>query len=543
VVTEPLYPLPQNNRAAQSQAYQRTRARYAADYGLYEALQEPIARGRYLVDGYFEYCGFYNSREALIKSFFNLEPVEKNTRDLVMNVRLEDFANMGMIIEPGWYLDILEAERFDRLYITGVAPGEKYLKPFMKYDPVIIPPDPVNNFHFIRSFDKIISSNSTYCWWAAFLSEAKRIYISDKWISPLLTSCKDSILVEADYARTYQPVTSYGSPNHLVHFSRRLKMLLDNYPVPSDARMNKIVENCICSVFNALDKTQPEGKLALTLSTQTNGAYSLVLEPGRYTIKRGTVPDPDCRIDFPEWRSLINALTIKDAFQEGIASQAIRLSGDATHLLGRLDEKTLAAGLETALDGFVQKVSFPTYAETENTSREMAALLSQGATVCWFAHLEDDGLELEGDLGCLVFMHRNQRIKGVAHLLADPVARALAEANFEPVEGFRMPSLFTLDDGRGAVGEAGPYAALLGHLKDLTGRRAVLAATYDVAGGVVTANLHELMQTFYASDLDYLVFDGVVVKNQQKTPLNPLTVHEKKQIKNPPGAAALAGSR
>ena len=39
----------------------------------------------------------------------------------------------------------------------------------------------LNDFNFIRSFEKILFSNSTFAWWASVLSEAKEIYFNNEW--------------------------------------------------------------------------------------------------------------------------------------------------------------------------------------------------------------------------------------------------------------------------------------------------------------------------------------------------------------------------
>ena len=173
-------------------------------------LDKPLGKAKYILDGYFENSNFFNKNEKLIKSFFILNKIEKNTEDIVINLRLGDFGTARHpILHPKFYLDILEKETFKKLYIVGSRPDEPYLKFFRKYGPIIVPTHPINDFHFIRKFDKIICSNSTYCWWAAFLSEANHIYTPDKWGSPLLGLCKNSIPVKRISYNDYKPKTYY----------------------------------------------------------------------------------------------------------------------------------------------------------------------------------------------------------------------------------------------------------------------------------------------------------------------------------------------
>jgi hypothetical protein len=51
-----------------------------------------------------------------------------------------------------------------------------------------------DDFHFMRAFGTIVASNSSFAWWAAFLSEAKKIYTFEKWL-------QNSPLVKLQYAK------------------------------------------------------------------------------------------------------------------------------------------------------------------------------------------------------------------------------------------------------------------------------------------------------------------------------------------------------
>lgn len=82
-----------------------------------------------------------------------------------------------------YYEKALSMAKYDKIYICTDDPNHEYLKNFKKYNPIIIRhKDPysweatIDDFAFIMSFNKIITSQSTFCWWAAFLSSATEIY-------------------------------------------------------------------------------------------------------------------------------------------------------------------------------------------------------------------------------------------------------------------------------------------------------------------------------------------------------------------------------
>jgi hypothetical protein len=49
-------------------------------------------------------------------------------------------------------------------------------------DATIISGPPKSDFNFIRSFNKIVCGNSTFSWWATFLSEANTIITYKPWL-------------------------------------------------------------------------------------------------------------------------------------------------------------------------------------------------------------------------------------------------------------------------------------------------------------------------------------------------------------------------
>lgn len=142
-------------------------------------------------DGFFQDPKYYDWAEATVRGFFNLEPVQKRPpTDIVMHVRLGDYQDKGLrsVIQPQWYCKILQSMHFNpnkqKLYIVLEEKSHQYLINFLRYRPLVISgtASPEKDFNFIRSFDTILCSNSSFCWWAAFLSDANRIYTFSRWM-------------------------------------------------------------------------------------------------------------------------------------------------------------------------------------------------------------------------------------------------------------------------------------------------------------------------------------------------------------------------
>jgi hypothetical protein len=143
---------------------------------------------RYVFDGYFQRSYWYHEARVEIERFAFVQDVPKAPEgDIVMNLRLgDDYKGLNWCIHPSWYLAILSREDFNRLHIVvdKIDPG--YLEYFSRYSPIVVHSGVVGDWNYLRSFDRIICSNSTFCWWAAYFSSAKRIYTFKRWVrSPI----------------------------------------------------------------------------------------------------------------------------------------------------------------------------------------------------------------------------------------------------------------------------------------------------------------------------------------------------------------------
>lgn len=150
-------------------------------------LAHPYSPNRYEFLGYFQKASWYLLRRCKIESFAMPIPVERNTKDIVMHVRLGDFKQCKISIHPSWYFNILEKEFRTaapgaKLYIVTDEAHPKYLSYFQKYDPIIVSTNYGHDWNFIRRFDTVICSNSTFCWWAVFFSRPRKLYTFRRWI-------------------------------------------------------------------------------------------------------------------------------------------------------------------------------------------------------------------------------------------------------------------------------------------------------------------------------------------------------------------------
>jgi hypothetical protein len=131
-----------------------------------------------ILDGYFQRYEYYEKHKNKIKNWFKFEKnFKKNKQDILLNIRRGDFVQIGQALPKEYYEKALSKAKYEKIYITTDDSNDPFVKYFVKkYDAIITNNNYLDDFRFISSFDKIIMSQSTFCWWATFLSNAKEIY-------------------------------------------------------------------------------------------------------------------------------------------------------------------------------------------------------------------------------------------------------------------------------------------------------------------------------------------------------------------------------
>lgn len=126
--------------------------------------------------------GFVNSRyfikdRDIIKTWLATNhSMQVDEDDVLINIRLGDFIPFGLVLDPIYYTYILERIKFKKLYLMTDDPNHEYLNCIKKYNPILIPGYGIEHFRKAISFKRIIMSNSTFCWWFTFVSDAHEIY-------------------------------------------------------------------------------------------------------------------------------------------------------------------------------------------------------------------------------------------------------------------------------------------------------------------------------------------------------------------------------
>jgi len=154
------------------------------------------------------FCEYYHNPTNIAKNyeiikpfidldFYRKEAIENinkkykiTNNDILCYIRLGDFNNASIIVCPEYYLNILNENNYNKIFLVifnnwNDYQTDKYLQYFEKYKEklvVIVNGDIKEDFYMPYLFQNIVVSNSTFCWWSVFLNsdETKNIYLTEK---------------------------------------------------------------------------------------------------------------------------------------------------------------------------------------------------------------------------------------------------------------------------------------------------------------------------------------------------------------------------
>ncbi len=109
--------------------------------------------------------------------------------DLMISLRVGDFVSKpdaderwrqcvySRFLGYSYFRLILEQVGFGRLFITSDEPFHALTEDFDRFDPIRVEnEDPIKTMALVRRFARIAISESTFSWWASYLSDAEEIY-------------------------------------------------------------------------------------------------------------------------------------------------------------------------------------------------------------------------------------------------------------------------------------------------------------------------------------------------------------------------------
>ncbi len=186
------------------------------------------------LQGYFHKYRYLKSYTKKIRhEWLTLDPTLIQTQDpndIVIHIRTQ-YDPYFLPFE--YYKKALAATSYNRIFICIDEPTDPFLDNFKPYNPIICSSRSLNtfmsanmswdeickinldDFAFICSFNKIIISQSTYSWWAAFLSNAQEIY------APFCSNEDAQVYGKVEESRYHYIDTPIGKSNIIKAFRQK----------------------------------------------------------------------------------------------------------------------------------------------------------------------------------------------------------------------------------------------------------------------------------------------------------------------------------
>lgn len=136
---------------------------------------------RIVLDGYFQRASYYAPHRARIRRW--LAPAEPprapppEPDEVIVHVRRGDYQRVDSALSMSFYERVLGSMSHRRVHVTGRGIDRTTRASLSRFDPIWVDLGELPSLHHIARFDRIVLSNSTFAWWAAFLSDASRIWM------------------------------------------------------------------------------------------------------------------------------------------------------------------------------------------------------------------------------------------------------------------------------------------------------------------------------------------------------------------------------
>jgi hypothetical protein len=141
--------------------------------------------------GYVQRYEYIKKHKDQIKNWLKLEvlsPIEVLPDDFVVSIRRGWNGYPASLCPPKeFFLDIFSKVKHGRIILCTDTFEDSFFDFIEDVEVEVIKAkySPLEQFAIIQSANKILLTSSTYCWWAAFLSDAKEIYYP--WIANMIS--------------------------------------------------------------------------------------------------------------------------------------------------------------------------------------------------------------------------------------------------------------------------------------------------------------------------------------------------------------------
>lgn len=193
-----------------------------------------------VLEGWFQRAEFYKPYRDRIRRWLEMprqESPSSGSRELVVHVRRTDYIAIGWALPFSYY-----QQAIDLIYKPGMVvsiatddPHDPFFDHFKRWRTVFLKGGVMEHFEAMRDARNLVMSQSSYSWWAAFLSKSQRticpIPISGVW-SQSREIERGNLLVDRDLFEcvtcedVYKPNFRESLHQRRIRFIRRLRSRL-----------------------------------------------------------------------------------------------------------------------------------------------------------------------------------------------------------------------------------------------------------------------------------------------------------------------------
>ena len=160
----------------------------------YFDINSPMWKTRVELAGYAQRYEHISEHKDKVKEWFQLDvesPMEVLPTDFVVSIR-RGWNGYPVSLCPSkeYFMEIFSHVEYNRIILCTDSFDDPFFDFMNDLDVEVIKAQfsPLEQFALIKSANKILLTSSTYCWWAAFLSDANEIYYP--WIGDLIPTDK-----------------------------------------------------------------------------------------------------------------------------------------------------------------------------------------------------------------------------------------------------------------------------------------------------------------------------------------------------------------
>jgi hypothetical protein len=158
------------------------------DYNLLNCILEDVSDRRIKINGYFQKYIYYKNYKDKLKTWFYVNNEKFDYPGAIgVHIRKGDYVNSVYDLPDEYFIDILKAETYEKIYLTSDDPSHPTVKRIQNEfkNVELFNGSPYETLENFSCFDKLITCFGTFSWWMGFLSKASKVYMPNKIIGQI----------------------------------------------------------------------------------------------------------------------------------------------------------------------------------------------------------------------------------------------------------------------------------------------------------------------------------------------------------------------